>query len=454
MISLPTDAYAHPRIASNRTWLWFIIGLFVLMLGLLIGPRVPDDQQAARCVVNVHLPGPFGIALNCDSPEFLRLATTPSELLAPKNTRQSRPGLILAAAVLSRPIWPLLNVPKLLGIKASRADIEPSRVSGALAVQFPAYVAYIALNFLILCAAFYCTSFVNQKLFNDLGRSAQMIFASLGILIVADDVTKAYFWTPHTQMFNVFIPVFATYVFAYALNGAFHERKFAIVTGLITGFGITAYPTFVIIIPCAIFATLLAFLRGSTESTSTRVYTGLAMFVALAAAPLALWYAFIRLKTGEFHSEEIAQGPDIWIPIVFAQDGVRGLLVFFLVHFGLMLELARKQAIPIFALMAIIAAIALTNRAAVAAALHRNLLLLFSALVVDLALGSFYSLSGDMHFRWAFVLIPPLVIAAGAIILSVYHDLNPAMQRFVTSACVALAVWQVGFTIIKSGPFS
>jgi hypothetical protein len=74
------------------------------MAGYLVGPRIVDDVQNEKCVGNISLPGPFGIHLNCDSPEFLALASEPAGLLKAKNYRQSRPGLILAAAALSAPL--------------------------------------------------------------------------------------------------------------------------------------------------------------------------------------------------------------------------------------------------------------------------------------------------------------------------------------------------------------
>jgi hypothetical protein len=87
----------------DRAWRWYILGLFALILGLLIGPRIPDDLQRDNCVGNIHLARPFGIHLNCDAPEFLSLATHPDGLFKKDNYRQSRPGLILVAAMLA---WP------------------------------------------------------------------------------------------------------------------------------------------------------------------------------------------------------------------------------------------------------------------------------------------------------------------------------------------------------------
>ena len=44
----------------DSPWPWFLLSLLVVMAALLIGPRIPDAQQVEYCVVNVHLPGPFG----------------------------------------------------------------------------------------------------------------------------------------------------------------------------------------------------------------------------------------------------------------------------------------------------------------------------------------------------------------------------------------------------------
>src|SRR5664280_1010913 len=121
----------------DRSFWWFSVSFLFLMFALLIGPRLPDDQQATQCVVNVHLPGPFGIGLNCDSPEFMRLAHEPSALLEPFNTRQSRPGLIGAAATLAWALSPLTSLADKLGITASRPDIDPQRIANALAKDIP-----------------------------------------------------------------------------------------------------------------------------------------------------------------------------------------------------------------------------------------------------------------------------------------------------------------------------
>src|SRR5262249_55062909 len=144
------------------------------------------------------------------------------------------------------------------GVNAKRSDIDPSRIGNALAEQFPGYAAYAILNFLILCATFYCLLQIVQNDANDRASALHIVLASLGLLVVANDVTKAFFWSPHTQMFNVFIPVFGLYMFSRALDGALDDSRFAIATGLTTGLGLSAYLTFIVVILCTLFAGLIS----------------------------------------------------------------------------------------------------------------------------------------------------------------------------------------------------
>ena len=79
-----TDA-PQSRSWARRKLAW---GLFLLMLatftaGRMVGPRVPDDQQKRWCVVNVHITARLGVSLNCDAPEFMRVAAHPSALILP-----------------------------------------------------------------------------------------------------------------------------------------------------------------------------------------------------------------------------------------------------------------------------------------------------------------------------------------------------------------------------------
>src|SRR5262249_13048749 len=122
---------------KNQPWLWFLVALFTMVGVFLIGPPIPDDQQTAKCVINVRLRGPFGLSLNCDSPEFLRLATNPTGLLEWHNVRQARPGLIFAAAVVALPLAPLRTVAAHLWVQAGSRRVGPPQAPSWLANPSP-----------------------------------------------------------------------------------------------------------------------------------------------------------------------------------------------------------------------------------------------------------------------------------------------------------------------------
>src|SRR5262249_13874721 len=135
---------------GTRPWVWLVSAFAVFVAALLIGPRVPYERQAEFCVVNVKIGGPLGISLNCDSPEYLRLAREPSALLEPTNMRQSRPGLVLAA-----PLSPLGDLARRFGVSASRPDIAQGRIDDSLAKDFPGFLAYALLNAGFMLATFW-----------------------------------------------------------------------------------------------------------------------------------------------------------------------------------------------------------------------------------------------------------------------------------------------------------
>src|SRR5687767_9979721 len=73
------------RDGSRIAWILFLELFSFFAVVLLLGPNVPDDQQAHYCVINLKGPGPFGLSLNCDSIEFLWLSGAPSRLLDKNN---------------------------------------------------------------------------------------------------------------------------------------------------------------------------------------------------------------------------------------------------------------------------------------------------------------------------------------------------------------------------------
>jgi len=125
--------------ASPRRSRWLLIvscSLAGVLAGahfLLLGP-MSNDLGCARAVhVNHYMAYP----LNCDSPEFTKLAQHPHLLLAYDNIRQSRPGYVALGAAVTQ----------IIGSAAARLGLD--RAYGEIS---SAYIPLILINLIVTVA--------------------------------------------------------------------------------------------------------------------------------------------------------------------------------------------------------------------------------------------------------------------------------------------------------------
>src|ERR1700730_8584234 len=299
---------------SRRPPIWplFLIGFALLCLGLLVGPRVPDADAGYNCIGNVELSGPFGFGLNCDSPEFLWLARDPSGLLFHQNSRQSRPGMILLAALVQAPLSLILPAdgpptPVYQGL------YDPIAVARSFTRDRPAYFAYLLLNFGILLASFQALRLAIERWHPVRTGAAAIIVVATGLLLVANDVTKAFVWSPHTQLFNILVPVLAVLATQRAVADGRIARDLARGMGLLIGIGMTIYPVFVVIPACLLLPAVIGLWREKSWAARRRDLASLAILLVLSATPLALWYGFVLATTGHFFHAELDLRQVIWM---------------------------------------------------------------------------------------------------------------------------------------------
>lgn len=423
-----------------------VLALFMLLL--FIGPRLPDDLQAKYCVVNVHLPKGFGVSLNCDSPEFLRLAREPSALLEAQNTRQSRPGLIAVAAALRWALTPLNSLLTKVHIQASRSDIDPNRISGALANDVTAYLAYIIINIGIILAVFYCLLRTCEPWTVGV-RGAPLVLTAGGMLLLANDCAKDFLWSPHNQLFILFVPVFAFHVTCRALFGALVNPRFAIGTGLAIGFGMTAYPLFAVACVSVSIGGVYFALTHASKSTLLRSVAGLLIVAVLTVLPWALWMLFVRLKTGAFYFHD-ASGQDAMLMAKAWREGIGALLSSLFLNVRTLLMFAWPQAIPTLSLGLFAAAAGMLGRRK-AGFDRRFFLLSLAASLVSAIVAIFYAMVVLLP-RIAFAITPPLTILAVAGALAVAQR-DPTKQKAVVWGSGLIALAAATYTILKF-PFS
>ena len=172
------------------------------MVSFLASPRLIQKWKPDDCMKTIRIYGPFQFDFNCDSDEFIILANNPSLLLKDKHyTWQSRPLYPVIGWVLSTPfrLFQFTPVAKYL----SRLDKRWS--SGFL----PELMAFIFLNWLLMIASI--------AIFLRLIESDAVVFKFWAVLpvtiLLVNGITKYAFWTPHLQMFNLFMPVVSICLF-------------------------------------------------------------------------------------------------------------------------------------------------------------------------------------------------------------------------------------------------
>ena len=144
----------------------------------------------------------FNVLINCDSAVFMKDAQNPMRLFEGQSVYQDRPGHAIV-------IWVMGNILKLVGFpNQTREIIGTSGVVTQYESVF--YISFLFLNFFILVTAvFLALQFVGKrptKSNNALSFSIQIIAI---LLVAANELTKTFFWTPHSQMFNLLLPVLA-----------------------------------------------------------------------------------------------------------------------------------------------------------------------------------------------------------------------------------------------------
>lgn len=179
-----TTTAISPR---RSRWLLIVSCSFAGVLAgahlLLLAPMSND----LGCATAVHVNHCMAYPLNCDSPEFTKLAQHPRLLLAYDNTRQSRPGYVALGAAVTRIVGPAAAK---LGLDRAYGEISS------------AYIPLILINLIVAVA----TVALLVWLLGRFGTPLPVVVA-LCSLLVLNDLMKAFFWTPHQQLFLLLVPL-------------------------------------------------------------------------------------------------------------------------------------------------------------------------------------------------------------------------------------------------------
>ena len=179
-----------------------IFGLLVQIISLF--RNYPSNHPCGR-VLDIN--SAMNVLINCDSAVYMKDAQNPVRLVNGESVYQDRPLPTLLVAALSK-FWHFLNLPDYY------RDVQGN--SGQIVTySLITYVIFLALS----AAIFSFTCYLGIKsLFqfqqklnipNEILISTAFIFVTV---ISMNEITKTFFWTPGSQMFNLLLPIYAFYL--------------------------------------------------------------------------------------------------------------------------------------------------------------------------------------------------------------------------------------------------
>ena len=386
----------------------------------------------------VRLSSNLGFPLNQDSPLLMDLAVSPGKLLesGPGDLRQSRPLYVWVAAGLTRSLAPL----------ARRSGIE--RLYG---VRHPAFLPEIVLNWGLLTVAFFLFW---RFLCGFGGPFAKFAAVLCAIPFLANDVVKAFFWTPHMQLFNLLVPMLGLVCCRSILAGPPLSHSRALLVGLGLGLLGLAYESSLFIVP-AIAAAFLLRAGGARARAGWREGLPRAGMLALGfALPQLAWIAVRLVRSGRYSNVAIERDRNfVWLADALSAGAEEtGTRVFS--YSVLFLRTLWSACGPLVLLGVLLVFVRLwlglplsPSGQARRQALHAAWLTMFSAM-------TFLFFMGQYVERHSFFLGPILLVLCGLLLTEVLEASAGAVRVGIAGTLAAVdAVWLV-YQVAKYGPYS
>ena len=185
--------------------------------------KYPLDHPCGRVL---ELAGNMKVLINCDSAVYMKDAQSPSRIFNGESVYQDRPLPTFVISMFSK-LWHLLNLPDYYrNITGNSGNI--------VTYSLVTYFLFLILNAFLLSVCCWLGIKTFLIIFNkfDVQKEYFPFIASLFILLISmNEITKTFFWTPGSQMFNILIPVYLFYLAQFINNNV--TTKFFVLNAII-----------------------------------------------------------------------------------------------------------------------------------------------------------------------------------------------------------------------------
>jgi hypothetical protein len=171
--------------------------LLILVQSISLFRTYPSSPACGRVM---NLLGSLNVLINCDSAVFMKDAQDPSRVFEGTSVYQDRPAHSTLA-------WVIGSILKWLGIPNQTREVVGN--SGQVTnYESIFYLSYLVINLgILLAAVLLAINYVFGTLSSAKIGKIKLIVLIVMLTVAANELTKTFFWTPHSQMFNVLLPV-------------------------------------------------------------------------------------------------------------------------------------------------------------------------------------------------------------------------------------------------------
>lgn len=251
-VSLIREFYSILKNLMKTSKIFTLVTMIILAIQTASLFRSFPPNPACGRVLNVF--ANLKVLINCDSAVFMKDAQDTSRLIDGESVYQDRPAHAFTVSALG-------NLMKVFGFPNTSRAITGN--SGEIIVyQSAYYFSYLILNLLIvLVAANLALRFIHSGI-GAIPVYEQACISLITILLVsANELTKSFFWTPHSQMFNILLPVLAITLISRRQEVNTLKRYLSISSGIVVL--MFYYPMYGILLPILLFSSYSKFLKKS-----------------------------------------------------------------------------------------------------------------------------------------------------------------------------------------------
>ncbi len=264
----------------------YTVIILIVTVSFLFSPHPYSEKD--YCGQFIRIGNYMGFTFNCDAGQFCKNARYPSMLLEPGAQRQSRPLYILGATFIGYPLqWTFDKIDIGFLHKLKLRDEQASEYVGF-------YAGYVLMNYLLLLLSLYYFERIARTITK--GNISNLLLYAFMFFLVSNEITKAFFWTPHQQFFSLLTPLLSIHISFIIWQKQLHLKKLLPMSAL-CGFLMLAYGNFLPMFCCLVVVSFFV------DKKFHALY--LISNVIVFAAPTLLWIIMCNAVAHSYYNYEM-----------------------------------------------------------------------------------------------------------------------------------------------------